>query len=181
MRDRLNHARVAAAVVAAGVSAVGCTMIEERAKSPIRVVLDAPKHVERTVLIGTKPPPSFDALQVSVRFENVGETPVHAPLDEIGSGLVVTYRVDGKIYEDTVPPPPPPQDGTQKLLAPGETHIVRLTFAPPEECLGEGDTVKTIDVCVTWQPDWLRASNYAVGSVTWNPTIQLCRPTRVQP
>lgn len=169
------------ALVVAAAGAAGCVMSEEMLKSPIRVVLETPRRVDRAVVAGTKPPPTFDALQVSVRFENVGETAVQAPLKEIGSGLIVTYRVNDKVYEDTIPPPPPPQDGSQMSLAPGESHVVRLTFAPPEQALGQADSVRIVDVCVQWRPDWLRARNYATGSVTWNPTIELCKPISVQP
>lgn len=148
-------------------------MSQERI-DPFLVSLETPSQVDRAVATGLRKLPRVDALEMRVRFENLSGAAVAAPLDEIGTGLVIEYAVEGRppVLDDATPPPP--RDGALMTVAPGEAEIVRLTIEPPESLVAGFDEPTPLRICVRWRAEWLRADNYAPAAVTWNPDIELC-------
>ena len=147
---------------------------------PLRVAIAIPKTIDQAVLLGDQPLPAVDALELSVTFENIGDREVAAPLDEIGTGLVVIYRTPGhpEVIDDAVPPPP--HDGSLMRLKSGEMHVERLMLQPPADLFDDHSGLTTLEVCVRWRPEWLRLGNYVPGSVTWNAEIELCDKATVR-
>ena len=145
------------------------------------IVLTAPSEIPDAAVRPYSAERDPQACAVQVTFRNESGHPIKAPLDEIGNGLVSVYDVEGTgepLIDNEIPPPP--RDGSVIALAPGKSHVVRMSFAYPQPLMPDR-LWKTVVVkfCVRWREDWLRAANYAPGAVQWNVSFDVCADVRI--
>lgn len=148
----------------------------------LRLTLSAPDVVPLNRLDPEDPGYDPFSLVVEVQFQNVGEAPLKAPLEEIGGGLVKIFSAPTRpapIRDNEIPPPP--NDGAVIELDPGESFVVRDRFSYPASLpRPERNAPVQLKYCVEWKAGWLRTQNYEAGAVEWNHDFTLCETIEVQ-
>lgn len=147
------------------------------------IELSAPVDVPEATIRPDSPTYNAGAAAVAVTFRNELGHPLSAPLDEIGNGLVLIYAVAGRgepLVDNATPPPP--HDGAVITLAPGDAHVVRMSFQYPEQLMpAPMREPVVVRFCVRWREEWLRTKNYQPGSVQWNKSFEVCADIRIRP
>ena len=161
----------------------GMTAMQSMKIDNMTIVLDVPARIRDAAVrpYSTERNPKACAVQVIFRNESGG--PIKAPLDEIGNGLVMVYNVAGAqepLIDNEIPPPP--NDGSVMMLAPGDAHVVRMSFEYPQPLMPERfrEPVR-VAFCVRWREEWLRVKNYASGVVEWNHSFEICADVLITP